>query len=110
MTDCDCDCGGDCADPMQAAQQDVFKTPQEAMKRARELGCDTVHTHRHEGETLFSPCSGMKEYEEKTEEKEAYVKEEDMEAMKHGYEEEDEERSEERRVGKECRSRWSPYH
>ena len=22
----------------------------------------------------------------------------------------DEERSEERRVGKECRSRWSPYH
>ena len=25
-------------------------------------------------------------------------------------EEEDAERSEERRVGKECRSRWSPYH
>src|SRR5256886_13799129 len=25
-------------------------------------------------------------------------------------EEEEEERSEERRVGKECRSRWSPYH
>ena len=25
-------------------------------------------------------------------------------------EEEPEERSEERRVGKECRSRWSPYH
>ena len=24
--------------------------------------------------------------------------------------EEDSERSEERRVGKECRSRWSPYH
>lgn len=91
MTDCGCDCGGDCADPVQAAQQDVFKTPQEAMKRARELGCDTVHTHRHEGETLFMPCSGMKQYEEKTQEKEAYVKEEDMEAMKHGYEEEDEE-------------------
>ena len=88
MTDCDCDCGGDCADPMQAAQQDVFKTPQEAMKRARELGCDTVHTHRHEGETLFMPCSGMKEYEEKTEEKEAYVKEEDIEGM---YEDEEEE-------------------
>ena len=26
------------------------------------------------------------------------------------YDEEDEYRSEERRVGKECRSRWSPYH
>lgn len=88
MTDCGCDCGGDCADPVQAATQDVFKTPQEAMKRARELGCDTVHTHRHEGETLFMPCSGMKEYEEKTQEKEAYIKEEDMEAMKHKKEEE----------------------
>lgn len=81
MTDCDCDCGGGCEDTVQAAQQDVFKTPQEAMKRARELGCDTVHTHRHEGETLFMPCSGMKQYEEKTQEKEAYVKEEDIEGM-----------------------------
>ncbi len=88
MTDCDCDCGGDCADPVQAAQQDVFKTPQEAMKRARELGCDTVHTHRHEGETLFMPCSGMKQYEEKTQENQAYVKEEDLEGM---YEDEEEE-------------------
>ena len=35
------------------------------------------------------------------EEAEVHVKEE---------EEEEEERSEERRVGKECRSRWSPYH
>jgi hypothetical protein len=58
------------------------------MKRAKELGCDTVHTHRHNGETLFMPCSGMKEYEEKTQEKEAYIKEEDMEAMKEEKEEE----------------------
>src|SRR5258708_33428444 len=29
-----------------------------------------------------------------------------LEATQHGYDE----RSEERRVGKECRSRWSPYH
>ena len=28
----------------------------------------------------------------------------------HPYPEQDPERSEERRVGKECRSRWSPYH
>ena len=27
-----------------------------------------------------------------------------------GYDRYDAERSEERRVGKECRSRWSPYH
>ena len=89
MTDCGCDCGGDCADPVQAAQQDVFKTPQEAMKRAKELGCDTVHTHRHDGETLFMPCSGMKEYEEKMSEKKAYIKEEDIEGMSYDDEEEE---------------------
>jgi hypothetical protein len=85
MTDCCEDCGN-----VQAAEQDVFKTPQEAMKRARELGCDTVHTHRHEGETLFMPCSGMKQYEEKTQEKEAYMKEEDLESMYDDEEEEEE--------------------
>ena len=72
------------------AQADVFKTPQEAMKRARELGCDTVHTHRHEGETLFMPCSGMKQYEEKTQEKKPTSKEEDIEGM---YDEEEEEKT-----------------
>jgi len=84
----DCGCGGECGDTVEAAQADVFKTPQEAMKRARELGCESVHTHQHEGETLFMPCSGMKEYEEKTQEKEAYIKEEDIEGM---YEDEEEE-------------------
>ena len=29
---------------------------------------------------------------------------------KQGLDEESDDRSEERRVGKECRSRWSPYH
>ena len=42
------------------------------------------------------------EWEEEKELKEDYLEEEE--------EEEEEERSEERRVGKECRSRWSPYH
>ena len=32
-------------------------------------------------------------------------REEEMKRLKHGLQ-----RSEERRVGKECRSRWSPYH
>tara|TARA_Y100000114_G_scaffold74221_1_gene68064 strand:+ start:682 stop:2154 length:1473 start_codon:yes stop_codon:yes gene_type:complete len=83
MTDCGC-----ASETMQAAEKDVFDNPGEAMKRAKELGCDTVHTHRHNGETLFMPCSGMKEYQEKTQEKEAVIKEEDMEAMKHKKEEE----------------------
>ena len=33
-----------------------------------------------------------------------------MNNFKKGMEESEEERSEERRVGKECRSRWAPYH
>tara|TARA_R100000951_G_scaffold116530_1_gene128824 strand:- start:2031 stop:3464 length:1434 start_codon:yes stop_codon:yes gene_type:complete len=97
--DCGCGCAGDCDDTVQAAQEDVFKTPQEAMKRARELGCDTVHTHRHEGETLFMPCSGMKQYEEKTQEKEASFEPEDLEGM---YEEEEEEESKKASCDDEC--------
>ena len=95
----DCGCGGECGDTVEAAKADVFKTPQEAMKRARELGCDTVHTHRHEGETLFMPCSGMKEYEEKTEEKEASFEPEDLEGM---YEDEEEEESKKASCDDEC--------
>ena len=34
----------------------------------------------------------------------------ESEIKKHGLENEVKVRSEERRVGKECRSRWSPYH
>ena len=34
----------------------------------------------------------------------------DFETMKQNFYEAKMERSEERRVGKECRSRWSPYH
>ena len=34
----------------------------------------------------------------------------DLESEVRGYYDSLEERSEERRVGKECRSRWSPYH
>ena len=40
----------------------------------------------------------------KTMEKDGY------EAIQLGFQEKKAERSEERRVGKECRSRWSPYH
>ena len=44
-----------------------------------------------------------------------YLQHEDLERMKNGREVQpffnnSRDRSEERRVGKECRSRWSPYH
>ena len=61
---------GDCGGTVEALHNKMYsRLPKEAMKRAKELGCDTVHTHRHEGETLFMPCSGMKEYEEKNQQK-----------------------------------------
>ena len=87
MTDCGCGCAGD---TLRAATEDVFDNPGEAMKRAKELGCDTVHTHKHDDKTLFMPCSSMGEYQEKMKEKEAYIKEEDIEGMSYKDEEEDE--------------------
>ena len=96
----DCGCGGNCGGTVEAIQQDVFKTPK-PMKRAKELGCDTVHTHRHDGETLFMPCSGMKEYEEKTQQKEAYIKEEDIEGM--SYDDEEEEKKASYHTDGECK-------
>ena len=35
---------------------------------------------------------------------------EKMDSIDYHYDEQTNQRSEERRVGKECRSRWSPYH
>ena len=42
--------------------------------------------------------------------KELYVNEQVYDEVISRQEQNEDERSEERRVGKECRSRWSPYH
>lgn len=39
------------------ATVDVYETEEEATLRARELGCEGTHTHNHNGDILYRPCS-----------------------------------------------------
>ena len=47
------------------AVSDVFDNPAEAMKRAKEMGCDEVHSHTEDGKTVFMPCKSHSEYKNK---------------------------------------------
>ena len=58
----------------------------------------------------FAVCIQNKGYEASLEIGKLYRVIPDQGAEGHGYLRIVDERSEERRVGKECRSRWSPYH
>ena len=46
-------------------RRDVFDNPGEAMSRAREMGCDKVHSHEEDGKTVFMPCETHQEYMDK---------------------------------------------
>lgn len=50
------------ADSEKAAPKDMFKTEEEAMKRAEELGCSGSHTHDYEGSTYYMPCKDHASY------------------------------------------------
>lgn len=50
------------ADSEKAAPKDMFKTEEEAMKRAEELGCSGIHTHDYEGSTYYMPCKDHASY------------------------------------------------
>lgn len=62
-----CGCGGPCDDTPVAEEvrRDVFDNPGEAMERAREMGCDKVHSHEEDGKTVFMPCETHDEYRSK---------------------------------------------
>lgn len=45
-------------------RKDVFDNPGEAMERAKEIGCDDIHSHDENGETIFMPCKTHNEYEQ----------------------------------------------
>ena len=61
------------------------------------------------GTFVFEPAVSLQDGEETEWEEDRH--EDDDDGHEHEWEEhEDDDRSEERRVGKECRSRWSPYH
>ena len=45
-------------------RKDVFDNPGEAMERAKQIGCDEIHSHEENGQTIFMPCKTHAEYEE----------------------------------------------
>lgn len=45
-------------------RKDVFDNPGEAQARAKELGCDSIHSHEENGQTIFMPCKTHEEYEQ----------------------------------------------
>lgn len=68
-------------------RKDVFDNPGEAAERAKEIGCEGIHTHSENGDTIFMPCESHDEYEQKTGEKLASYHDDEKEA---GYKDDDE--------------------
>ena len=64
-------CCNSCAEHAHAEEirKDVYNNPGEATERAKEIGCDGIHTHEEDGKTIFMPCKTHDEYEKKTGEK-----------------------------------------
>ena len=48
----------------EAVDVDTFTTREEAEERAREIGCDGIHTHEEDGRTVYMPCETHREYED----------------------------------------------
>ncbi len=46
----------------KALPKDVFETEEEAMKRAKEMGCDGTHSMEMDGKTYYMPCSSHESY------------------------------------------------
>ena len=49
-------------DSLKAAPKDMFKTEEEAEKRAEELGCSGSHEEMYEGEEYYMPCKDHASY------------------------------------------------
>jgi len=47
-------------------RKDVFTTEEEATKRAKEIGCEGIHSHDENGEKIFMPCATHDDYIEAT--------------------------------------------
>ena len=44
-------------------EDDLYPTPNEAIERAREIGCIGYHTHEVDGTVMYMPCDLMSDYE-----------------------------------------------
>lgn len=49
-------------DAKDEIRRDVFTTEEEAQDRAKELGCDGIHQHDEDGNTIYMPCKTHEEY------------------------------------------------
>ena len=49
-------------DAKDKIRRDVFTTEEEAQDRAKELGCDGIHQHDEDGNTIYMPCKAHEEY------------------------------------------------
>jgi hypothetical protein len=77
-------CCSSCAEHAEAEQirKDVYDNPGEATNRAKEIGCEGIHSHEEAGMTVFMPCKTHEEYEEKVGEKLASYHDEDEDEKK----------------------------
>jgi len=77
-------CCNSCEEHAHAEEirKDVYNNPGEATERAKEIGCDGIHTHEEDGKTIFMPCKTHDEYEKKTGEKLASYHDEDEDKKK----------------------------
>ena len=51
-------------DRYKALSDEVYDNPDEAMDRAKEIGCSLTHSHSTEEGTVYMPCKDMEELEE----------------------------------------------
>jgi hypothetical protein len=91
-------CCNSCAEHAEAEEirKDVYDNPGEATNRAKEIGCDGIHTHEEDGKTIFMPCKTHDEYEKKTGEKLASYHDEDE--KKASYHDDDEDEKKKKKV------------
>ena len=66
--DTDEPCCGSCAEHAEAKmiRKDVFDNPGQAAGRAKEIGCEGIHSHKEGDDTVFMPCESHEEYTKKT--------------------------------------------
>tara|TARA_R100000231_G_scaffold34814_4_gene30814 strand:- start:16380 stop:18779 length:2400 start_codon:yes stop_codon:yes gene_type:complete len=83
MGGCGCGCSGDSVEA-KMIRKDVFDNPAEAMRRAKEMGCDEIHSHEEDGQTVFMPCKTHNEYMQKNEGKDIPKKEQEVEGYGSG--------------------------
>ncbi len=61
-----CGCDNNCGSvEAEMVEKDMFDNPGEATNRAKELGCEGIHSLDRNGKTLFMPCNTHGEYEKK---------------------------------------------